>query len=143
MRNASVARDSANPLLLVSGQAAVSQICYLEIESRSTGQEGNMLSLEDCIALCGLSEEEVLAIAEHERIPELAAAEMGNYLASAPGGELRIKAMILDDIAAADAQGQRHHVLALKLVLRNFVIQHPRCDERLRRELRQLERRCP
>ncbi len=102
-----------------------------------------MLSLEDCIALCGLSEEEVLAIAEHERIPELAAAEMGNYLASAPGGELRIKAMILDDIAAADAQGQRHHVLALKLVLRNFVIQHPRCDERLRRELRQLERRCP
>jgi hypothetical protein len=100
-----------------------------------------MLSLEDCIALCGLSEEEVLAIAEHERIPELAAAEMGNYLVSAPGGELRIKAMILDDIAAADAQGHRDHVLALKLVLRNFVTQHPRCDERMRRELRQMERR--
>ena len=102
-----------------------------------------MLSLEDCIGLCGLSEEEVLAIAEHERIPELAAAEMGHYLVCAPGGELRIKAMILDDIAAADALENREHVLALKLVLRNFVLQHPRCDERLRSELRQPERRCP
>lgn len=39
-----------------------------------------MLSLEDCIALCDLTEEEVLAIAEHEHIPEMAATELGNYL---------------------------------------------------------------
>ena len=35
-----------------------------------------MLSLEDCIALCGLTEDEVLAIAEHEHIPEIAATEL-------------------------------------------------------------------
>ena len=31
-----------------------------------------MITLEDCIALCGLTEEEVLAIAEHEHLPEIA-----------------------------------------------------------------------
>ena len=28
-----------------------------------------MITLEDCIGLCGLTEEEVLAIAEHEHSP--------------------------------------------------------------------------
>jgi hypothetical protein len=100
-----------------------------------------MLRLEDCLALCDLSEDEVLAIAEHEHIPEIAAVELGNYLVHTPDGERCIKAMIRDDIAAADARGDRTHVLALKLVLRNFVLEHPRCDERIRRELHRVERR--
>jgi hypothetical protein len=29
-----------------------------------------MITLEDCIALCGLTEAQVLAIAEHEHLPE-------------------------------------------------------------------------
>jgi hypothetical protein len=29
-----------------------------------------MISLEDCIALSGLTEEQILAIAEHEQLPE-------------------------------------------------------------------------
>ena len=91
-----------------------------------------MLSLEDCIALCGLSEDEVLAIAEHEHIPELAAAELGNYLVQTPEGELRVKRIIHDDIARAQACGNRVQELALKLVLRNYVQGHPRCDERQR-----------
>ena len=32
-----------------------------------------MITLEDCLAFCGLTEEEVLAIAEHEHMPEIAA----------------------------------------------------------------------
>ena len=100
-----------------------------------------MLTLEDCIALCGLSEDEVLAIAEHEHIPEIAAAELANYLVNCPDGELCIKAMIRDDIAHARASGNRERALALKLLLRNFVLQHPRCEERHRAELHQPERR--
>jgi len=100
-----------------------------------------MLTLEDCLALCGLSEEEVLAIVEHEHIPEIAAAELGNYLVQTAAGELRIKAMIRDDIAAAAARGDRNRELALRLLLRNFVLNHPRCEERHRRELRMPERR--
>lgn len=100
-----------------------------------------MLTLEDCIGLCGLSEDEVLAIAEHEHIPEIAAAELGNYLVTMPDGDICIRGMIRDDIDAAAAGGHRDRALALKLVLRNFILQHPRCDERCRRELRLPERR--
>jgi len=94
-----------------------------------------MLSLQDCIALCELSEDEVLAIAHHERLPEIAAAELGNYLVRTPGGEMRIKSIIRDDIGEACACGDRRRELALKLMLRNFVLQHPNCEERHRERL--------
>ena len=100
-----------------------------------------MLRLEDCLALCDLSEQEVLAVAEHEHIPEIAAVELANYLMHTPDGERCIKAMIRDDIAAAAARGDHPHAAALRLVLRNFVLEHPRCDERTRRELHRVERR--
>jgi hypothetical protein len=80
-----------------------------------------MLSLEDCIALSELTEEEVLAIAEHEHIPEIAAAELGNYLSRTSDGRLAIKSMIRDDIRDAAARGERGRVIALKMVLRNYV----------------------
>lgn len=100
-----------------------------------------MLSLEDCIALSDLTEEEILAIAQHEHIPEMAATELGNYLVHAPDGEQCIRSMIRDDIAAAAAAGDRIRELALKLVLRHYIVQHPRCDERLRKEFHIPERR--
>jgi len=89
-----------------------------------------MLSLQDCLALCELNEAEVLAIAHHERLPEIAAAGLGNYLVCTPGGEMRIKAIIRDDIAEACARGDRGRELALRLVLREFVLRHPASDER-------------
>jgi hypothetical protein len=89
-----------------------------------------MLRLEDCLALCELTEDEVLAIAEHEGLPEIAAAELGHYLVRTPEGEMRIKSIIRDDIAHARGCGDRARELALKLVLRNFVLGHPRCEER-------------
>ncbi len=94
-----------------------------------------MLTFEDCIGLCGLTEDEVRAIAEHERIPEIAAAELGHYLISTPEGELCVRAMIRDDIAHAVAEGHRERELTLKLVLRNFILQHPRCEQRHRDQL--------
>lgn len=100
-----------------------------------------MLTLEDCIALCDLSEAEVLAIAEHEHIPEIAAAEMASYLMHCPDGELCIKGMIRDDIARAIANNNRVRELTLKTMLRNFVLQHPRCEERHRQMLGCPERR--
>ena len=89
-----------------------------------------MLSLEDCLALSELSEAEVLAIAHHERLPEIAAAELGSYLVRTPTGEMRIKSIIRDDIAEACACGDRGRELALRLLLREFVLRHPYCDER-------------
>ncbi len=83
-----------------------------------------MLTLQDCIELSELTEEEILAIAEHEHIPELAALELGNYLVHTHDGEKRIKAMIVDDIADARGRGDLLRVLSLKLCLRHFVEHH-------------------
>jgi len=100
-----------------------------------------MLCLEDCLALCDLTEAEVLAIAQHEHIPEIAAIELGHYLLHCQDGELLIKSMIRDDIAAAAACGDEQRVLALKWVLRDFVLQHPKCEQRHRDALHATERR--
>jgi hypothetical protein len=100
-----------------------------------------MLTIEDCIALCELTGDEVRAIAEHENLPEVAAAELANYLMHCSDGELCIKAMIRDDIAHAISIGNRARELTLKTMLRNFVLQHPRCEERHRRALAIAERR--
>lgn len=37
-----------------------------------------MLSYQDCLAFCGLEEEEIAAIAQHEHIPIIVAAELGH-----------------------------------------------------------------
>ena len=83
-----------------------------------------MLTIEDCLALCDLTEDEVMAIAEHEHIPEIVAAELGYYLVHAPGGIPRIKSIIRDDIAAAESHGDKDRVLRLKLVLWHFIQMH-------------------
>jgi hypothetical protein len=85
-----------------------------------------MLTIEDCIGLSELSEEEVLAIAQHEHIPQIAAIELGNYLVQTPAGEERIKAMILDDIEEARRQQDRERLLTLKLCLKRFLEHHLR-----------------
>src|SRR5689334_13932903 len=86
-----------------------------------------MLSLEDCVALSCLSEDEIAAIAEHEHLPIIVAAELGNYLVQTPDGTRYIKEMIRDDIKGADARGDMLHALALKLVLRHSLSCHPEC----------------
>ena len=100
-----------------------------------------MLTFEDCLALCELTEDEVCAIAEHENIPEIAAVELGHYLVRSPDGELAIKGMMREDIEAAGAAGDRMRALALKLVLRDFILRHPRCEARHRAALHIPERR--
>ena len=86
-----------------------------------------MLTLQDCLGLCDLTEGEVDAIAEHEHLPEIIAAELGNHLMLTPDGQQRIKQIILDDIAAAAARGDRPHALGLKEVLKAFCKAHPEC----------------
>jgi hypothetical protein len=90
-----------------------------------------MLTLEDCIALSELTEEEIDAISEHEHIPEVAALEYGNYLIHTPDGVPAIKRIILDDIDRARARDDLKHALALRLVLRHFVQTHPDAPARL------------
>ena len=64
-----------------------------------------MISLEDCLALCGLTKDEVDALAEHEHIPQIAATALGQYLLNQPNGCKTIRDMIAEDIGWARGRG--------------------------------------
>ena len=67
-----------------------------------------MITLEDCIGLRGLTEEEALAIAEHEHLPEIAATSSPEH------GNEKVRDMIVDG-----------HVWTLLHVLHHFLKTHP------------------
>ena len=83
-----------------------------------------MISLEDCIGLCGLDEDEVAAISEHEHIPEIAAAALANYLLTQPHGGETIRTMIIDDIHKALDAGRIGHAAELFMAC-GISEQHP------------------
>jgi hypothetical protein len=91
------------------------------LKPMSSLKEVAMLTWDDCVALCDLTEEEIRAIAAHEHIPLMAAVELGAYLAHAPHGPPRISRMILDDIKAAREGGDWLEELKLKAIFRAFV----------------------
>lgn len=83
-----------------------------------------MLTFEDCLGLCELTEEEIRAIAEHEHLPQIVALELGNYLMRGPDGELLVSHMFIDDIRAAERRGDLIHAARLKKALRHFIEGH-------------------
>ena len=84
-----------------------------------------MLTIEDMVAFSGLSRDEVLAIAEHEHMPEAAACALAEYLMQQEHGPERVREMIVDDIRAAQERGDKQHVRMLLHVLHHFVRAHP------------------
>ncbi len=84
-----------------------------------------MITMEDCLAFCGLTEEEVLAIAEHENVPEMVAVAYGEYLLNKEHGTEDICRKIVDDIRAAQRRNDRRHVQTLLHVLHHFIRNHP------------------
>lgn len=84
-----------------------------------------MITLEDCIGLCGLTEEEVLAVAEHEHLPEVAATALAQYLLSSEHGSEVIRDMIVEDVQVAQRGRDKEHLLTLLHVLHHFLVTHP------------------
>ena len=85
-----------------------------------------MITLEDCVGFCGLTEEEVLAIAEHENLPEIAATALAQYLLSQEHGSEKVRDIIVDDIQRAQLSGgNKEKVLILLHVLHHFLKTHP------------------
>lgn len=83
-----------------------------------------MISREDCVALCGLTPDEIAAIAEHEHVPEVAATAVGRYLLNSNHGPEDIRNMIIDDIRAALNDGRVKHAAELLSALRHFMETH-------------------
>lgn len=84
-----------------------------------------MISHEDCLAMCGLNESEVAGIAEHEHVPEIAAAALASYLLHKAGGEIVIRRMLVDDIRKSLDENRLGHAAELFMALRHFMSHHP------------------
>jgi hypothetical protein len=94
-------------------------------EGRPGKWEDAMISLEDCVAFCGLDKDEVAAISEHEHIPEIAATALADYLLKQSHGGEKIRTMIIEDIHKALDAGRVRHAQELFMALRHFLDQHP------------------
>ncbi|HJS86269.1 MAG TPA: DUF6455 family protein [Acetobacteraceae bacterium] len=83
-----------------------------------------MLTYDDCVGLSGLSPEEIAAIAEHERLPEIVASGMGACLCRTPEGKRTIRHMIIEDSEDACRRGDMRTAARLGLVLHHFIDAH-------------------
>ena len=84
-----------------------------------------MISLDDIEDMTCLTRDEITAIAEHEHIPELSAATLGEYLMHIHKGPQQVQQMICDDIRQALHKHDLDHARTLFATLRQFVTDHP------------------
>jgi len=84
-----------------------------------------MLSLDECIAMSGLTEEEVAIIAEHEHLPLIVAAELGYTLLKTPRGVFTLRGYIADVLAQAKLGGKHDKAKRVDLALTRFKAAHP------------------
>ncbi len=84
-----------------------------------------MLTIQDCLELCGLTEEEIEAISEHEHIPDIVALELGEALLKSEDGVAEIRRFILEEIALAKAHGHGAKAARFEEAYRHFESTHP------------------
>lgn len=88
-----------------------------------------MLSYDDCLGMCALTPDEVIAVAHHEHIPVIVAAELGDYLCESSDGLIRLARIVKEDLD--DAVMRRDYLLAVKLrdIVRQFLDLHPQAHQ--------------
>jgi hypothetical protein len=84
-----------------------------------------MLTLDECIGMSGLTDDEIAVVAEHQRIPQIVAAEMGHALLKTPRGVHALRGYICDLLEQAKLAGRRDKAKHLDRVLTRFNAVHP------------------
>ena len=84
-----------------------------------------MLSLEECLDFCDLAPEEIEAIAEHEHVPLIVAAEMGFQMLRSADGVGHIRSMLIDNAEHARERGMTERAEHLNVVCQQFLASHP------------------
>lgn len=89
-----------------------------------------MLTLEDCIEICGLTHEEIDYFVQHEHISDLRAAELAErYVVLDETGTPHLKRTIMADIARLKTMSKSKEAAALETFIRDFVISHPHLNQ--------------
>ena len=84
-----------------------------------------MINENDILDMTCLTRAEIAAIAEHEHIGEVEAAEIGEYMMHLHHGPQTVQRMICEDISAALHAGDPAHARALYATLKAFLAEHP------------------
>ncbi len=84
-----------------------------------------MINENDILDMTGLTRAQIDAIAAHEHIDIVSAAEMGEYLLHIHHGPQRVQAMICDDIAEALHADDLPRARGLYVALKTFLADHP------------------
>ena len=84
-----------------------------------------MINENDILDMTCLTREQIAAIAAHEHIDAVGAAELGEYLMHIHHGPQRVQQMICEDIAAALHADDLTQARALYLALKGFLADHP------------------
>ena len=84
-----------------------------------------MLSIRDCLDYCDLTDDEVSLIAEHEGIPDAAAAQMACGLVQTPEGVLMLTHYMLDLIERASERDDERKAQLARRVCERFMSDHP------------------
>jgi hypothetical protein len=84
-----------------------------------------MITAQDIMDMTDLTRAEIAAVAEHEGLPEVNAAALGNYMFHLPKGPQAVLLMISEDIRAALRRDDAAHARELYAVLHHFIAEHP------------------
>ena len=84
-----------------------------------------MISVEECVGLSDLQEDEVAAIAEHEHVPTIVAAGMGNELLKTPRGVYQLHVMFRENLEQACGRRQLDRAKSIERTYRRFMAAHP------------------
>lgn len=84
-----------------------------------------MLSIQDVIDYCDLERGEIEAIAEHEHVPVVVAAELSEQLLCTPQGVYRLHTMIIENMEHALKCGEFQHVKDLSETYQHLQRTHP------------------
>ncbi len=84
-----------------------------------------MINENDILDMTCLTREQIAAIAEHEHIDEVSAAELGEYLMHIHHGPQKVQQMICEDIAEALHADDLPRARSLYKALKGFLADHP------------------
>ncbi|MCC5967733.1 MAG: hypothetical protein JJU24_16530 [Natronohydrobacter sp.] len=84
-----------------------------------------MINENDILDMTCLTRAQIAAIAEHEHIDEVSAAELGEYLMHLHHGPQKVQAMICEDIAEALHADDLNRARGLYAALKGFLADHP------------------
>jgi hypothetical protein len=84
-----------------------------------------MLTLDECMGMSGLTDDEIAVIAERLRVPPIVAVEVGHALLETAKGKFVLRGYISDLLEKAKLTGRREKATHLDRVLTQFNARHP------------------